>query len=366
MTSQVIPHRRKSKPFRWIFLLLLLSAGGFGIYDRYFREIKLPPPPVLQSFERAGSVQGREFAMTIYTSDADIADTASQAALQRAKDILQLVEPSPASALTQLNEGAPNQWHPLPLDLLIMVAASREYAEVTNGAYDGMTGGVTQMWQQALANGQYPPAEEFSALRKLSHWEQLAVQNETRSVRKSNDKLTIDLSGITLGYCLDEMMSTLQNQGIQSALITSGPAARVSNPPPGEQAWTVAIARPTRPQPDGIQVRNCGVFTAQVDGTMVTIEGRPVLAELNTATGLPATGINTATVLAPRSMMAQALANAAKNLPELVAGFPAATDIHSRIYTPEQAYLSSGFPKIVAYDPAPEKAAPSAAIPPAE
>lgn len=352
MTQPVAPHRKKSKPIRWIILLVLLSAGGFGIYTRYFREVTVAPAPPIAMFERSGTVLARQFTLTIYASGAERADEASQAALKRAEEILRLVEPGPDSALAQLNASDPDKLLPVPPDLFTLIAAGREYAEVTNGAYDPTRGAVTAMWRKALAQGEYPSREAFAEVRRLSNWGQLAIQNEARSVLRYNDELKIDLSGLVMGYCLDEMMVTLQSKGVRSALIISGSEARVSNPPPGQEAWIVAIKRPNRTEPDGIRVHNCGISTAQVDDTTVQLAGRKVLAELDPTTGLAASGIVTATVVAPRCVMAQALANAAKTSPLLVAGFSPATDIHSRIYTPEQAYLSSGFPKVVAYEQA--------------
>lgn len=360
MNAPVAPPRRKSKTIRWILLLLVLSAGGFGIYTRYFREPKVTIAPSLELFENTSTIAGREFTLAFYASEAALAEKASQAAYERAREILELVDANPGSALSQLNEAAPDVARTLPGDLFTMVAAAREYAEVTDGAYDPSTGAVTRLWREALAKGQYPVRETFAETLRLSSWKELVIQNADRSIIKKNATLALDLSGVATGYTLDEMMSTLQSQGIRSALITSGSEARISNPPPGEDAWMVAIQRPGRARPDGILLSHCAVSTARVEPATIMLAGREILAELNPTAGLAAREVVVATVIAPRCVMAQALATAAKYSPQLVANFSPGTDIHSRIYTPEQAYLSSGFPRVVAYqkdDPSGQSAA---------
>ena len=57
--------------------------------------------------------------------------------------------------------------------------------------------------------------------------------------------MRLDAGGIGMGYGVDEAMKVLKREGIASALIDASGDIGVSDAPPGERGWRIAIEPPS-------------------------------------------------------------------------------------------------------------------------
>jgi thiamine biosynthesis lipoprotein len=348
MNEFVTPQRKKAKPFRWLIVLLLLGVGGYFIYSRYFRNELQVQPVVIKEFSQEREIAGHPFKVTLYAVSREQAEEAFRAAFQKGEEIRSLTADSASGELAELNAAPAGRWHPLPHELYTIVAQGLELAEVTGGAYDPALGALRQQWQAALAEKNIPISQNLDSSQASSGWQNLALDPTSHAVRRNNAVVQVDISDIAIGACLDQMMASLLNAGVQSALIVSGSEVRASDSPPNQMGWTVVVQQPGKEAPETLTVSQCGISTTKTSTATLQIDERQVRTEINPRTLAAVTEEVQATVVAPNCLTAQALAEAAKFSPSLIAGFSPSTDIHSRISTPSQYYLSKGFPPITA------------------
>lgn len=128
-------------------------------------------------------------------------------------------------------------------------------------------------------------------------------------------EVAIDLGGIGKGMAADLVVAELLAAGAAGALVNVGGDLRVAGePPPGADAWYVAVADPRRP---GTPLATLGLLDGGIatSGTDVRrwfgADGAPRHHLIDPATGAPATtNVSTATVVAGDAATAEAFATA--------------------------------------------------------
>jgi len=184
---------------------------------------------------------------------------------------------------------------------------------ITAGAFDPAIGRVIRLWGfgGAPRRRDVPSENEIAAALRESGWAH--VVRDGRSLVKRRSGLCIDLSGIAPGYAVDRLFELLQHEGYRSVLVEIGGEVRAGAPPPGEPSWRVGIE-----EPDGsgslratLAVRNAAVSTSGDYRAGFEVDGLRYSHILDPHDGGPIrTGLASATVVAPDSATADALATA--------------------------------------------------------
>lgn len=133
------------------------------------------------------------------------------------------------SELSRFNARADLDWHALPEDFRVTLAAALDLAGRTEGAFDPTVGGLVGRYGFGPVHG-----GETGSYREL----ELAAA----AVRKRDPELTLDLCGIAKGHALDRVFAELEpGEGI---LVELGGEIRARGRHPSGRAWHAAIERP--------------------------------------------------------------------------------------------------------------------------
>jgi thiamine biosynthesis lipoprotein len=144
-------------------------------------------------------------------------------------------------------------------------------------------------------------------------YKNLVLDEMSNSVGFALEGMGIDLGAIAKGWAVDRAMQVLTARGIDNAIIDAGGDLRIVGSRPGKGFWRIGVQHP-REQGElllSLDLTDTAIVTSG-DYERFFMEGGVRYHHiLDPATGMPATGCRSVTVLAPTAAEADAAATAA-------------------------------------------------------
>jgi thiamine biosynthesis lipoprotein len=146
----------------------------------------------------------------------------------------------------------------------------------------------------------------LSRARQAVGWQSLTLDAEHQTATLKLPKMQLDLGGIAVGFAIDEALSVLKEQGIDSALIDGSGDIGVSAPPPGQPGWRISVAPLDADGPPSrhLLLKHAAVTTSGDAFQFVEIDGVRYSHIVDPSTGLGLTSHSSVTVIAPTCVMA--------------------------------------------------------------
>lgn len=220
-----------------------------------------------------------------------------------------------SSELSQLNRRAAVEEVPVSETLFELLSYASKLTQETGGAYDVSTGALTKAWGFFRREGSYPDDEQLQAALRQCGMKHVVLNHAARSVRYQVTGLEVNLGSIGKGYALDACADALLAQGITHFLIHGGQSSmlaqgnRLGARRPG---WCVSLRHPQRQERvlGNVWLENQALGTSGSGKQFFHFGGKRYGHVLDPRTGQPASGILSATVLAPAGYQADAIATA--------------------------------------------------------
>jgi thiamine biosynthesis lipoprotein ApbE len=195
-------------------------------------------------------------------------------------------------------------------ELFEVLEASDRWRGRSAGAFDPRVQVLTALWSRTAALGRTPSAVESARARALMRNPAWRLDPAARTAERVSE-CPISLNAVAKGYIIERACDAAfrKDRGVQGLLLNVGGDLRVC----GQAARTVGIAAPrgdsesTEPLAY-IEVRDKAVSTSGDSQRGLRINGRWYSHIFDPRSGLPAAGVASATVVAPRSSDADALA----------------------------------------------------------
>jgi thiamine biosynthesis lipoprotein len=275
--------------------------------------------PLLKRYEFSLPRMGTMFRIEFYASDDAAAAKAAEAAFARAEELEQIMSDyRDDSELRRLARDGSSAPFPLSNDLYEVLAQSIRVSELSHGAFDVTVGPLVELWRNVRTTRQMPSAEQLARAKALVDYRYIELDPARHTAFLKRSGMRLDLGAIGKGYAADQMLALVESRGIRRALVEAGGEVAVGAPPPGKTDWRVAIATADSGAggpPCALFLHNAAVSTSGDSHQFVEVNGRRFSHVINPATGLGLEGAATTTVIAPRSMTADAMATALSLLP---------------------------------------------------
>ena len=144
------------------------------------------------------------------------------------------------------------------------------------------------------------------------------MQLQDQKVKLVASDMQLDLGGIAKGFALDAALKIMREDfSIKRALIDGGGDVLAGDPPPGRNAWNVAIRNPkTNANTWVVPLTNAALATSGDVHQFVEIDGVRYSHIVDPKTGMGLTDRMQVSVISPTGMQADALASAISVLGE--------------------------------------------------
>lgn len=226
-----------------------------------------------------------------------------------------------SSELSRLNRHAAEGPVVTDPEVFQLLATALDLSEKTGGAFDITVGQLTRVWGFAGRQPRIPEERELAAAKELVGWRNVVLDAAWRTVQFARPGLELDLGAIAKGYAVDRAIEMLRSLGV-SALIDAGSSSVAAVGEAFSRGWKVGIANPLDRALTicEVELGQRALSTSGVREKSFAHEGRiyshlvdPRTADSRDAmpgTGATAGQVLQVTVLAPSSMLADALSTA--------------------------------------------------------
>lgn len=301
---------RSIQLFARMSLLLMSTALSISLSG-----CKTIPSAALKRHEFRRLELGMQFSMVLYSADPARARLAAKTAFDRVRALAYVLSDyEDDSELNRLRHtSGSGNWIPVSDELWTVLRRSSEMSQRTDGAFDITAGPLIQLWKRARRQRAFPDSVKLEeAKTRVGHY-YVNFREKDRAVVLWRQGMRPDLGGIAKGYIMDEAMKTLQQEGIQSALISAGGDMVASDSPPGKIGWKIELPRLGAMEADPLEFIRLsnGAFATSGDRYQsVVLDGKRYSHIVDPRTGIGLTDRSLIYVIARDGMTADSLATA--------------------------------------------------------
>lgn len=210
------------------------------------------------------------------------------------------------SELTKINNEAFIKPIKISTEMFTLLQRSLYYSELTRGAFDISFSSVGYLYD--YRNNQKPSAQELKGLKNAINYQKIDLDEKTSTVYFSDNRIKIDLGGIAKGHAVDQCIRLLQAAGVKNAYVNAGGDSRLIGRK-HDRLWYIGIKHPRDKDKllANLPLEAIALSTSG-DYERFFIEGDIRYHHIiDPKTGDSARAVQSATILAENSTMADAL-----------------------------------------------------------
>jgi FAD:protein FMN transferase len=262
--------------------------------------------------ERTFASMGSELQLTAWTAEEAGAVAAFEAVFTEFDRLEGLLSNwRDGSDIQQLNAAAGK--HPVPVgtELRNILQTARQVSEWTSGKFDVTFGVMSGLWKFDYQNqdGSIPERSEVIRRRNLIDYRDLLVDERAGTAFLKREGMAANLGGIGKGYAVDRARDMLRERGFRDFMIQFGGDLYAAGRS-GDHAWKLGIQDPRGPANRIFATVDVSDSTFSTSGDYARFfikDGRRYHHILDPATGEPAQGCRSVTVMASSATVADGL-----------------------------------------------------------
>ncbi len=222
-------------------------------------------------------------------------------------------QPWEAGALARMNSLLPTgEWFSAAPSVLPLIEQATKLAEESGNRFDPAIGKLIKLWGFDSGEPAGPPPDKNTVAALVTQAPRMSdIQVDGIRVRSTNPAVVLDFGAFAKGYGVDRTIELLRGLGINNAIINAGGDLRAIGRH-GDRPWRIGIRAP-RSQGILASVEVSGdesVFTSGDYERFFEYQGKRYHHILDPATGYPARGLTSVTVIATEGARADAAATA--------------------------------------------------------
>ncbi|WP_225314972.1 FAD:protein FMN transferase [Marinobacter confluentis] len=259
----------------------------------------------------SGTAMTTEIDMEYWAADPEAAEQAGEAVLELFRQIdRQMTRYQDDSELSRLNRRAAREPVKVSDSLFQVLQRAVEVSELSQGAFDISFGSVGYFYD--FREKRQPTGEELAAGLPSVNYRSIVLDPDARTVRFLDEGIRLDLGGIAKGYAVDRGIAILESFGIRNARLSAGGDMRLLGDRRGKP-WIVGIRDPRSENRNALvmPLADVAVSTSGDYERFFTDEsGERIHHILSPATGKPARGVQSVTVLGSDTLTTDGLSTA--------------------------------------------------------
>ena len=256
-------------------------------------------------------LMGCDFEITVVAKDAEQGAFFIQLAVDEIKRIETLISSWDEHSQTSLiNRSAGGKGVAVDKELIDLIERSKRLSQITDGAFDITFSSLNELWKFDGEQHNIPNEKEITKALGLVGSEKIVIDHKSGEVTLAHKAMKIGFGAIGKGYAADKAKELLMNHHVSSGIINaSGDMTLWGSQISGEE-WKVAITNPFN-QDEVFAVlpfTEGAIVTSGNYVKFIIIEGDKYSHIIDPRTGIPAIGLSSVTVFAPKGELADALA----------------------------------------------------------
>jgi len=288
---------------------ILLSLASCLVTISCGRSAEAPPGHLI---ERARLTMGTALQLTAWEADEPKTLDAFEEVFHEADRLDGLMTVwRDTSDIQRLNAAAGEQPVPVSPEVREVLHIAHQVSEWTGGTFDITFAALSGLWKfDQDQDNSIPTLEEIRARLPLIDYRSVEVDDARGMAFLKRKGMRVNLGGIGKGYAVDRAVAILRGHGVHDFMIQFGGDMFVSGQR-GDRPWRIGIRDPRGPADKSfaaIDLSN-GTFSTSGDYERAFVkDGRRYHHIIDPATGEPARGCRSVTLITDRAVLADALA----------------------------------------------------------
>ncbi len=220
---------------------------------------------------------------------------------------------SEASELTYVNRNAARGEVIVEKELFDFIRRALDYSRATGGAFDITVGPLMRAWGFFNGQGRVPDTAEVTDVMAKVGYRHVKLNVPAHAICFDREGVELDLGGIAKGYAVDRAAEILRDNGVTSALITSGTSSIAAiGAPPNQRAWHIEVSDPTERSHHvtSIELKDQSLSTSGCHEKTFSAGGKTYCHIMDPRSGQPIEGVLSVTVITPSGVEAEVLSKA--------------------------------------------------------
>jgi thiamine biosynthesis lipoprotein len=196
-------------------------------------------------------------------------------------------------------------------ETLKLIERSLRISALTDGAFDITYGSIdTSLWNFNINMTSLPDAGTARRSVHLINYRNVVIDAGASTVFLKKKDMRIGFGGIGKGYAAERAKLVMQRAGVASGIVNASGDLCAWGTQPGGKPWTAGISDPddrTR-MFSMLPVSGRAVATSGTYEKYAVIGGKKYSHTIDPRTGLPASGVRSATIISPNAEISDALA----------------------------------------------------------
>lgn len=196
--------------------------------------------------------------MKAYGSSADIALSEAEKRILQLEEVLSVTKDTSDIWAVDHSEGSEIE---VSDDTAIIIEKAIEMGDRTHGSLDITLYPVLKEWGFTTGDYKVPDDKTLQGLLREVDYKKVNIQGNTVKLPKSTE---IDLGALAKGYTGDEIMRTMEENGVSSAIVSLGGNVQALGTKPDGSKWKVSVRDPFAPDTDMciIEINDKAVITS--------------------------------------------------------------------------------------------------------
>jgi thiamine biosynthesis lipoprotein len=259
------------------------------------------------------AVMACRFEITLPVSETNGVNVANQALDEADRLEQQLTIFKETSEISFINKNAAANAIKVSPSLFQFLLLCQSLYRATEGAFDITSAPLSRCWGFLKRQGRIPDFQEIEIAKSCVGSDKLLLDEESRTIRFTENGVEINLGSIGKGYALDCLKSQMRPR-IKTALLSAGASSfcAIGKGDSGHDGWSVGIRHPRHKDRRLalLKLRDCAMATSGDEEQFFEYEGRHYGHIIDPRTGSPAQSVASVTVVAQSAAIADALATA--------------------------------------------------------
>jgi thiamine biosynthesis lipoprotein len=250
---------------------------------------------------------GTEISVQLWHDDRDAGDDAVEAVFAEMVRINELMSTYiDESRISLINREAADRAVPAGDELYELIVRSLDISILTRGAFDITYDSVGQHYD--FRQRQRPDHETIEKELNRINYRFVQTDDTLKTIHFLEPGVRINLGGIAKGYAVERGASILRDLGVRHAIVTAGGDSRLLGDRRG-QPWVVGVRDPRKDDEVAIRIplENEAISTSGDYERYFEENGTRYHHILQPATGEPANGVHSATIVGPDAVITDAL-----------------------------------------------------------
>jgi thiamine biosynthesis lipoprotein len=261
---------------------------------------------------RAGNAMGSDLNLTAFTANEPAAQAAFDAVFREFDRLDALLSVwRPGSDVLRINAAAGDHPVAVSADTRAVLHAARQISEWTQGKFDVTFGPLAEIWKFDAQdqNNSIPDTAQIHSRLALIDYRRVEIDDAAGTVFVAKKGMRIHLGGIGKGYAVEHAVAILRQAGLRDFMIQAGGDLYVGGRKDGKP-WRLGINDPRGPAGRLFAALDLsdGTFSTSGDYARFFIrDGIRYHHILDPATGTPARGCRSVTIVADSPLQADGL-----------------------------------------------------------